>query len=302
MPTPVITGISRASGSAAGGDTVTITGTGLTGATNVSFGPTSAAMTSGTDIQITATSPPGTGTVDITVTTPAGTSTASPVDHFTYAAPVTEAPDEENNQRQSGNIMNIVAVVYGVALTASLIQRPRILLNPVSAPNIAPGLALLTAGLLASYSFFSYVLAIGANKPYDVTWTDSSSKWYSIIRFAADLILASLYVHLLFAAVNIEAGLNAHPKPAGFVFAFFLVFVGAAVVQLARYCRVSFIKLIAALVTFWFWFWLRTRVETRHADIALEVGLLICALIYCGLTYWRSYHDWKTKPKHWYVW
>lgn len=215
---------------------------------------------------------------------------------------MTEESATENNQRQSGNIMNIVAVVYGVALTASLIQRPTILLHPVSAPNIVPGLALLTAGLLASYSFFSYVLSIGANKPYDVTWTDTSSKWYSIIRFATDLMLASLYVHLLFAAVNIEAGLNAHPKLAGFVFSFFLVFVGAAVVQLARYCRLSFIKLIAALVSFGLWLWLRTKVETRHADIALEVGLLIGALTYCGLTYWRSYHDWTSPPKHWYVW
>jgi hypothetical protein len=198
--------------------------------------------------------------------------------------------------------MNIVAVVYGVALTTSLIQRPRILLHPVSAPNIVPGLALLTAGLLASYSFFSYVLAIGANKPYNVKWTDDSSKWYSIIRFAADLILASLYVHLLFAAVNIEAGQNAHPKLTGFVFSLFLVFVGAAVVQLARYARVSFIKLIAALVSLGLWLWLRTKVETHHADIALEVGLLICALVYCSLTYWRSYHDWKKKKGRGFGW
>jgi hypothetical protein len=215
---------------------------------------------------------------------------------------VTEPAEAENNQRQSGNIMNIVAVVYGVALTASLIQRPRILLHPVSAPNLVPALALLTAGLLASYSFFSYVLSIGANKPYDVTWTRNSSKWYSIIRFAADLMLASLYVHLLFAAVRIETGLNSHPKLAGFVFAFVLVFVGAAAVQLARYARLSFIKLVAALMSLLLWLWLRASVETRDADIAFEVGLLICALIYCGLTYWRSYHDWKTRPEGWYGW
>lgn len=40
---PVITGISPATGSAAGGDSVTITGSGFTGATDVSVGPTSAA-------------------------------------------------------------------------------------------------------------------------------------------------------------------------------------------------------------------------------------------------------------------
>lgn len=209
------------------------------------------------------------------------------------------AAEAENNQRQSGNIMNIVAVVYGVALTASLIQRPGILLHPLSAPNLLPGLALLTAGLLAAYSFFSYVLSIGANKPYDVTWTTSSCKWYSIIRFATDLILASLYVHLLFAAVDIQ---NAHPRLSGFVFAFILVFAGAAVVQLARYVRISFIKLIAALVSLGIWLWLRTTVETRNADIAIEIGLLVGALIYCGLTYWRSYRDWKCEPDGWYGW
>lgn len=212
-----------------------------------------------------------------------------------------EESEEEKNQRQSGNIINIVAVVYGVALTTSFIQRPRILLNPVSAPNFVPGLALLTAGLLASYSFFSYVLSIGANKPYDVTWTNNDSKWYSIIRFATDLILASLYVHLLFTAVNVEAGLNTSPKLAGFVLAFVLVFAGAVVVQLTRYGRISLIKLIAALVSLGLWLWLRTTAETRHADIALEFGLLIGALIYCVLTYWRSYHDFKKTPG-WLTW
>jgi IPT/TIG domain len=82
---PVVTGISPASGAAAGGDTVTITGTGFTGATDVSVGPTSAAaMQVDADTQITATSPPGTGTVDVTVTTPGGTSATTPADQFTY--------------------------------------------------------------------------------------------------------------------------------------------------------------------------------------------------------------------------
>jgi uncharacterized membrane protein len=72
-------------GSSAGGDTVTITGSGFTGATSVGFDVTSAAgMTVDSDTQITATSPAGTGTVDITVTTPDGTSPASSADQFTY--------------------------------------------------------------------------------------------------------------------------------------------------------------------------------------------------------------------------
>jgi len=86
MPTPIITSVSPASGSAAGGTNVTITGTGFIGATDVRFGPTQAMMRVDADTQITATSPVGTDTVDITVATPAGTSAASVADRYTYAA------------------------------------------------------------------------------------------------------------------------------------------------------------------------------------------------------------------------
>jgi hypothetical protein len=82
---PVVTGVSPASGSVAGGDTVIITGTGFTGATGASFGPdVTVSVTVDSDTQITATSPLGAGTVDVIVTTPAGTSAATPADEFTY--------------------------------------------------------------------------------------------------------------------------------------------------------------------------------------------------------------------------
>jgi hypothetical protein len=85
-PSPAVTGISPTSGTTAGGDSVTITGSGFTGATDTAFGTASAAaMTVDSDTQVTATSPGGTGTVDITVTTPAGTSATSPADQFTYS-------------------------------------------------------------------------------------------------------------------------------------------------------------------------------------------------------------------------
>jgi hypothetical protein len=83
--TPVVTGVGPSSGSAAGGDTVTIVGAGFTGATGVRFGAAAApAMTVDSDMQITAVSPPGAGMVDVTVTTPGGTSAATPADQFTY--------------------------------------------------------------------------------------------------------------------------------------------------------------------------------------------------------------------------
>ena len=82
---PAVTGINPTSGAAAGGDTVTITGTGLTGATAVNFGAnagTNVAVTN--DTQITATSPAGNGTVDVTVVGPGGTSATSAADQFAY--------------------------------------------------------------------------------------------------------------------------------------------------------------------------------------------------------------------------
>ena len=81
---PQVTAISPASGSALGGDRVTITGSGFTGATAVEFGGASAQMTVDSDTEITATSPPGNGTVDVTVVTPAGTSSTSPANQFSY--------------------------------------------------------------------------------------------------------------------------------------------------------------------------------------------------------------------------
>jgi hypothetical protein len=83
---PTVTGINPDKGPVTGGTTMTVTGTGFTGATAVSFGQAAAqnlAVTS--DTELTVTSPPGAaGTVGVTVTTPAGTSPTSQADHFTY--------------------------------------------------------------------------------------------------------------------------------------------------------------------------------------------------------------------------
>jgi hypothetical protein len=94
---PAVTGVNPDSGPAAGGTAVTITGSHFTGATQVSFGGVAAAGYSvDSDTQITATSPPGSGTVDVTVTTAAGTSAANFGDRFTYAAP----PPQQQPQQQ----------------------------------------------------------------------------------------------------------------------------------------------------------------------------------------------------------
>lgn len=83
---PIVTAISPRSGGVGGGTTVTVTGSGFTGATSVQFGANNAsAVTVVSDTQITATSPPGNvGTVDVKVATPAGASAPSLADQFTY--------------------------------------------------------------------------------------------------------------------------------------------------------------------------------------------------------------------------
>ena len=81
MAAPAVNGIFPATGPAAGGTSVTITGTALADATMVSFGGSAGMITSDSATQITVVSPPGSGTVNVAVTTPGGTSTAG---MFTY--------------------------------------------------------------------------------------------------------------------------------------------------------------------------------------------------------------------------
>ena len=92
--TPAVMSISPTSGPTTGGTSVTITGTGLTGATAVTFGAAAATTyTVNSATSITATSPAGTlGNVDVTVTTAGGTSATVAGDKFTYTAATALAP------------------------------------------------------------------------------------------------------------------------------------------------------------------------------------------------------------------
>ena len=88
VPVPTVTAVRPDSGPVAGGEQVTITGTGLTGATTVHFGTATAAIAAGgTDTSLTVTTPVGTaGPVHVTVTTDGGTSAESDADQYTYLA------------------------------------------------------------------------------------------------------------------------------------------------------------------------------------------------------------------------
>jgi len=88
---PVVTGVTPAVGPAAGGTTVTITGTRFNGATAVDFGTSAATnvVVNSPGTQITATDPAGSGVVNVTVTTPGGASATSSADEFGYVGPLT---------------------------------------------------------------------------------------------------------------------------------------------------------------------------------------------------------------------
>jgi cyclophilin family peptidyl-prolyl cis-trans isomerase len=127
--TPAVTAISPTSGPAAGGSTVTVTGTGFGGATAVDFGSSAAsAFTVNSATSITATSPAGSGTQDITVVTPGGTSATSSADQFTYeAAPAVTGISPTSGPTAGGTTVTIsgsgftsaTAVDFGSVAAAS---------------------------------------------------------------------------------------------------------------------------------------------------------------------------------------
>ena len=87
MTIPAVTQIAPNIGPITGATLVTLTGTGFTGATGVTFGNTGAVMFKVvSDTQITAVSPPqvGAGFVHVYVQNPSGTSDLTPYDQFQY--------------------------------------------------------------------------------------------------------------------------------------------------------------------------------------------------------------------------
>jgi hypothetical protein len=82
---PVVRSLDTSAGPAAGGGTLTLTGTHLTESTAVLFGSTPAvSMSVASNTGIVVPIPPGSGTVDVTVVGPGGTSLATAGDRYTY--------------------------------------------------------------------------------------------------------------------------------------------------------------------------------------------------------------------------
>ncbi|MCE0539203.1 IPT/TIG domain-containing protein, partial [Kineosporia rhizophila] len=113
---PTVTAVQPTAGPLAGGTVVTLTGTGFTDASAVSFGPTPATtFTVNSDTSITATAPArAAGTVDITVTTPGGTSATSGADQFSYLPAPTVGQVQPNSGPVGGGT---VVTITGTGFT-----------------------------------------------------------------------------------------------------------------------------------------------------------------------------------------
>ena len=117
VPAPRVTGITPTVGPSSGGTQVTISGTGFSGPTGVSFGGTAAAFTVASSTSITATAPArSAGTVDVTVTNAGGTSRTISTDQFTaVAAPTVTALSPKTGPAAGGTTVTLTGTNFSGA-------------------------------------------------------------------------------------------------------------------------------------------------------------------------------------------
>ena len=195
---PVVTALSPASGTAAGGTTVTITGTSLTGATAVRFGEIAATNVApnGAGTQVTCTSPAHeTGLVNVTVTTPSGTSSISGTGNdytYTVPAPTVTVLSPVSGTTVGGTTVTITgtyltgatAVSFGgTAATEVIVNSPTQITasSPVHAAGLAevtvttPGGTSATAGTGNDYTYVPPVPTFAEMGPTSGTTSGGTS-------------------------------------------------------------------------------------------------------------------------------
>ncbi len=169
-----VTGLNPTAGPLAGGTSVTLSGTGFTGATAVDFGALSATsfvVVSGTTI--TALSPPDTGTVGVTVTTASGTSVVLSADQFTYAqVPTVTGLSPADGPLVGGTLVTITgtdftgatAVDFGTSPATNVTVVSNTTITAVSPPGITGSVAMTVstpggASMSSTAPDFTYMAA-----------------------------------------------------------------------------------------------------------------------------------------------
>jgi hypothetical protein len=116
---PGINSVSPNRGPEAGGTSVTITGGGFTGASEVKFGAADAAsITVNSASSITATTPPGTGTVDVTVVAADLFTTTTVTNAFTYVGAPAVVSISPTEGQTSGGTAVVITVNSAAPVTA----------------------------------------------------------------------------------------------------------------------------------------------------------------------------------------
>jgi hypothetical protein len=149
IPAPTVTGVNPDTGPAAGGQMVTVTGTDLSGASAVHFGPTPATIISCTDTTCVVSSPAGTAgsTVPVTVTTASGTSAPTPVGDYIYGSvPAVTSVSPTAGPMAGGNTVTVTGANLDGATGVDFGTVPGTIVSPctassctVTAPAGTPG-------------------------------------------------------------------------------------------------------------------------------------------------------------------
>ncbi|NDJ14901.1 MAG: hypothetical protein EBY17_27545 [Acidobacteriia bacterium] len=171
LAAPSVNAISPSTGSTAGGQAVTITGTNFTGATSVTLGgatATNVVVVNATSI--TATTPAGTaGTASVLVTTPGGTNAANTL--YTYlAAPTVSAISPSTGPGAGGQSVTLTGTNFTGATGVTLGGAPATSISVVNDTTI-------TATTPASSPTAGILGTTGAN-PFGIT-IDSSGNIYT---------------------------------------------------------------------------------------------------------------------------
>ncbi|MGR3932652.1 IPT/TIG domain-containing protein [Streptomyces sp. BRA346] len=165
---PVLTSLSPASGPPSGGNTVTLNGTNLGGATQVLFGPNPATILTNTPTQITVTAPAGTGSVAVTVTTPGGTSNAlgytyaaAPAPSLTSLSPASGPTSGGNTVTLNGtNLSGATSVMFGINAAAILTNTAtQITVTAPAGPPSAVNVTVTTPGGTSNALPYFYITA-----------------------------------------------------------------------------------------------------------------------------------------------
>jgi phospholipase C len=165
-PRPQVSGVSPSAGAAAGGTSVTITGSGFVGVTAVRFDAASAAgFETESASSLTAASPPAAaGGADVTVTTPNGRSSISVNDHFRFGPPTVTGVTPSTGSTAGGTTVTITGTGFGLGTSATAVRFGSALATSVECSAITTCTAVAPAHKAGSVDVKAIVAGQGSPK------------------------------------------------------------------------------------------------------------------------------------------